>query len=1644
MALQPVLRTTNPQSRNGPNVQKQNTDEFSKVLGQFQSANESQAPNDERSGDELSGLQSNDTGGLIDGDETLIANNIRLRSNEEPLAGLYGTTSFTHTLAPGISLEVYESLGGIPSVIRDSIDGGDFNEEAVPYPTVMIRIKWGALAELGTIPASLQGALDTWLGQMRHAYPGTDMFNSIEDLTKSFQNQAQGRQPDKGPGDPSIVLAVNTEDAVEFAAAVARDEVDLHRWETAEVRVALSQPLPNGGLFWMNVGNSIFDGVGEKSPKANLPYPPPDNGEKPVDPPAGVPIFRIGYESPKLDILGRPVRLGFGFRADLENRPGNPTLQLSDGRVVALPEEWKGMLDRIGVFTGAGTAADAEQEGIPSLEADLTFEQFADEVAYSLTGGSVGDLNLPKLTDEQLDNLQDLKNITEDTLKAVDATFTEGPLTDTIRGVFLLKPTKTNFRYLLLDYIVNNVTASEGDTIQSEKVGLANTILGITEGDTLAGWSEDQYGIYREITASAWDAYETGIINGEQYIDVLATTIVELQEALPLAAGSSPFQVENILQSSNVNPNVAFGNPPILDDLDGQIPSVLLTKALLDKGIDPVRLSSGVLDIHNSSRGEEDVIAANANVVWESSDPRMQVSALLIKNLFGVEGTNKLWNNPDTIGYYYSDVTSLGQKIDEFSLRPGFDETRLKNLANDLLDLGLDLNFGSRQLDRAVTAERAKRQGWQRDTEKFDLVHQSFDPLFVNSLKISNTDFNLNASGDLLYGIVGNGDATIPENSATPGTDSLTNEQILARELALAIDEELSLGGAPESRIGEWAEVIAQGLQKLPGKAEEAGEVIQSGTSAYEFTQNLINGLQGEYGDINRLITRDGTIIDVPEGARLGRTDVEGQVAIIETVNGQERAMPLNPGAAQDEGKRIDVVVRGEDGTLQSGEETGNVVRGPNALRQSFSALADLASLGIFAEDLSPIGEGVAVVDEAVAGFENLGDLQDTLDAIEATGNADSIDQLRAEIDGQIAGLVSIGFDTLGLIGGDDETVSTISDLGSSGAQAYAAVKNIEAASAALRSARAGGDAAEIASASQRLGASIANAAAVGFGILGLLAGDNKTLQDIAKYGGFAASAAALALAPTPLAAVGVVFAFASLFIGGKPKKVTIAENFDVLGQGTEADVRFRREKWDYYYDIGAGDPGLTPTSLSYGFDAVTVHKSYDDGDYDGPTDRVRSTESYEEFAARDNEDENYDRLEGRYFLEVNAEFAPIFPGITEDGSLSAQTRVNTRIDHLDAGGIELTKEQYHTLRAELGDSGQLTGQAAIDLFRRFQAETNIGRKGIRFEQPGAAHGLNFLRDVNGDGVLDRIQQYNDLDEIDGPSYNNDAPFTVNFRDENGAEMRKISGDSLEGIAQAAQLEPFTLAYIASDPARIQKYKNDLDGRLVEATGDMQANAAETGISFDASSYMLANPDILETFGFDPIAATRHYIFQGVSENRVLGDFSAEALINHKAIQDDPAGVLTQYKAALPDLAPVVDAALAGNVTPEVAAEVTRSLLAQGPQLAPVIAAAIGGPSKGTAVGQPAPAPNDLGPTVTSNTELRAFDRLVSENGEYYAMFQDNGDFVVRQFGPNEATPIWASGTDDEAVGGRLTLQSDGNLVVYNRQGDAAMGCWQL
>jgi hypothetical protein len=78
----------------------------------------------------------------------------------------------------------------------------------------------------------------------------------------------------------------------------------------------------------------------------------------------------------------------------------------------------------------------------------------------------------------------------------------------------------------------------------------------------------------------------------------------------------------------------------------------------------------------------------------------------------------------------------------------------------------------------------------------------------------------------------------------------------------------------------------------------------------------------------------------------------------------------------------------------------------------------------------------------------------------------------------------------------------------------------------------------------------------------------------------------------------------------------------------------------------------------------------------------------------------------------------------------------------------------------------------------------------------------------------------------------------------------------------------------------------------------------------------------------------------------------------------------------------------------------------------------------------PPPGPGQFGSTLRVNQSLMRGQSLVSNNGRFQLDFQLDGNVVLKHL--RSGRVMWATGTNDKPAF-RLTMQDDGNLVVYSR-----------
>jgi hypothetical protein len=71
---------------------------------------------------------------------------------------------------------------------------------------------------------------------------------------------------------------------------------------------------------------------------------------------------------------------------------------------------------------------------------------------------------------------------------------------------------------------------------------------------------------------------------------------------------------------------------------------------------------------------------------------------------------------------------------------------------------------------------------------------------------------------------------------------------------------------------------------------------------------------------------------------------------------------------------------------------------------------------------------------------------------------------------------------------------------------------------------------------------------------------------------------------------------------------------------------------------------------------------------------------------------------------------------------------------------------------------------------------------------------------------------------------------------------------------------------------------------------------------------------------------------------------------------------------------------------------------------------------------------------LNSGESLASNDSLRSADSRFTLTLQSDGNLVLYE---SESEPVWASGTDGQAVS-RASMQPDGNLVLYSSGGEAA------
>lgn len=809
---------------------------------------------------------------------------------------------------------------------------------------------------------------------------------------------------------------------------------------------------------------------------------------------------------------------------------------------------------------------------------------------------------------------------------------------------------------------------------------------------------------------------------------------------------------------------------------------------------------------------------------------------------------------------------------------------------------------------------------------------------------------------------------------------------------------------------------------------------VASNTGSYVIDPTghmLVTGIfTNATGDVSAVILQDGTKVDMSGGAqlvefhddRLGLLGVNGAVNIFSDAQ--------NPAIA--------------------------ALRGPDAKRETFIGLATLAETSLFSsefEDVNPIH----FFEEHIDKIDTLNEAQLAYDIVLKWGNLAQQKTVKSALQRVLTHVLETK-----LSSEDASVVSKPSDFNNKADEVLEDVDGIKDAADNLREANLSDSSDAKVNAGQELATRIIEATQESFTTL---------------------NSAALSISALATRLSSYYFRISNTF--------KISNQFDVTKDGLADEISFLRQESDYVYTVSAVDGGLVAQDLNFSLDTVTTYSSHD------MSDRIVDTNAHGIVDMSTQE---------RYFLNLDVHFQELFENVTKPSRLHVMVQRNN--ETLGGNAIELSYEEYQHFVNMYGENGSFSAGEATEVYKFIQGfirDPRLSDLKVHFTQTDASQGINYYADIDGNGIIDRVEQYVDLSDIAGPSHDN-PPFIVYFRDDSGNEIYSIVGNTLEEISEAAKLRPFVLQYIASHKNLIRKFGSGISHKLVDATEHFLKKGDEWGIKFDPALYLLSNPDLFEHYKNDAVGATLHYISYGYKEKRSAELPSVETLMSHDVLKTHPKFYLDMLSATFPSLTPLYNGRNVADVKTELAAFITHALLKIAPQTTPQILSALANtsliadaqsPESNVPVSEDLKVNNLVTPqnahhTKILNTDLRllfvkdnenqfalhkkdadglvwssdvgwiedfaelyalpanrenvgvtlssltndiliANQYIVSENNDFFAVFQADGNFEIYAGQRDEPEHlIWSSGTGGKAEGGFLAVSDYGEIVIYD------------
>lgn len=619
---------------------------------------------------------------------------------------------------------------------------------------------------------------------------------------------------------------------------------------------------------------------------------------------------------------------------------------------------------------------------------------------------------------------------------------------------------------------------------------------------------------------------------------------------------------------------------------------------------------------------------------------------------------------------------------------------------------------------------------------------------------------------------------------------------------------------------------------------------------------------------------------------------------------------------------------------------------------------------------------------------------------------------------------------------------------------------------------------------------------------------------------------AASVLGPVGIALAGLTL-IGSVVNALKDKTLKITNKVDVSGDGANDRVTFRTKKDDWYYEVTNGTQTLPFQAVGYRLVAETapagagklvmasarggssyiqfvgadgavrqlnvdVQPDYEGGgDIPGVTLRTGRANFEALQVTRDSQGVLWvappktgqfaglangaaPPLVTGYRLELDARYQPIngAPSL-EEGASSAS--------------VALSKEQYDQLMARFGSGqGVLMGaDPRAETLRPYLSGS------VTFKQEKKNEGFSYYRDLNGDGVLDRITNYVKIpketsgdDSMRFEMLDRSGRVWLEYAtDKNGAmstdsrAARSVAGGAVMKLGDREIFGRFTVRnYVdmlaGADRTRPRDVGSGGMGQYLPRAGQAGTSLAPNG-QLTAGQHMVSADRrfalVMQADG-NAVVYQRHADTGELREARwstgtagsgadrivLQGDGNlvvyagANAVWNSKTrdgaalrLQDDGNLVLSRS-----------DGGVAWHAHSVGAEEMSLGSLIRSygpvqPQGAPPAAVATPAPPPPQPPAQAPPQARQAAPAVQpvppglavvgsalGNGRLGVNQAVVSPNGRYVTVFQGDGNLVAYDMlGGMKA--LWSSNTQGRGAGGFAAMQGDGNLVVYDAGGRA-------